>query len=115
MGAGSLRNGNNVAREFAKPSRLRWCSRIDVLTAFRIVAQEIRSKCRRYAKEGITQAQACELARRIKDQRELVRQLADRRNIRHARRLMRLNRRLQKRLIGIVKQAGLEKDILIFK
>ena len=86
-----------------------------MLTAFRVVGQEIRTKCRRYAKEGITQAQACELARRIKDQRELVRQLADRRNIKHARRLMRINKRLQKRLIGIVEQASLDKDILIFK
>ena len=33
----------------------------------------------------------------------------------HARRLMRLNRRLQKRLLGLVERAGLDKDILIFK
>ena len=65
--------------------------------------------------EMSSEAQACELARRIKDQRELVRQLAGRRNIKHARRLMRLNRRLRKRLIGIVEQAGLDKEILIFK
>ena len=64
---------------------------------------------------AITQAVACELARRIKDQRELARQLADRRNLKHARRLMRLNRELRKRLIGIVEQAGLDKDILVFK
>jgi hypothetical protein len=86
-----------------------------VLNAFRVVGQEIRNKCRRYDREGITQADACELARRIKDQRELVRQLADRRNLQHARRLLRLNRRLQKRLIGIVERAGLDKDVLVFK
>ena len=104
-----------MAKEIPKPSRLRWFNRIDVLNAFRIVGQEIRTKCQRYSKEGITQAEACELARRIKDQRELARQLADRRNLEHARRLMRLNRELRKRLIGIVEQAGLDKDILVFK
>jgi hypothetical protein len=114
-GTGSFCSRNNVAKNIARPSRLRWCSRTDVLNAFRIVGREIRTRCQRYFKEGITQAEACELARRIKDQRDLVRQLADRRNIKHARRLMRLNRRLQKRLIGIVAQAGLDKDILIFK
>jgi len=104
-----------VAKDIPKLSRLRRFNRIDVLHAFRIVGQEIRTKCQRYAKEGISQAEACELARRIKDQRELVRQLAGRRNIKHARCLIRINRRLQKRLIGIVEQAGLDEDILIFK
>jgi hypothetical protein len=104
-----------VAKEIPKPNRLRRFGRIEVLNAFRIVGQEIRTKCQRYSTEGITLAEACELAKRIKDQRELVRQLAGRRNIKHARRLMRLNRQLRKRLIDIVEQAGLDKDILIFK
>ena len=104
-----------MAKEIPKPSRLRRFNRIDVLNAFRIVGQEIRTKCRRYAKEGVTQAEVCQLARRIKDQRELVRQLADRRNIKHARCLIRINRRLQKRLIGIVEQADLDKGVLVFK
>jgi hypothetical protein len=114
-GAGGLRNGSKMAKDNPTRSRLRWFSRIDVLTAFRIVGQEVRAKCRRYVREGITLAQASELARRIKDQRELVRQLAGRRNIKHARRLMRLNRRLQRRLLGIVERGGVNKDVLVFK
>jgi hypothetical protein len=88
---------------------------MDVLDAFRVVGREIREKCRRHAESGITMGEACELAARIKNQRELIRQLADRRNRKHARRLMRLNRRLQRRLTRLVRQAGLNPDVLIFK
>jgi hypothetical protein len=104
-----------VSQKFPKVSRLRWCTRADVLDAFRVVGQEIRTKCRRYAETGITQAEACEVARRIRDQRELIRQLADRRNNKHARRLLRLNKRLRERLLTLIERAGLEKDVLIFK
>jgi len=92
-----------------------WCSKADVLTAFRIVGQEIRTKCRRFAAEGFTQGDACRLARRIKDQRDLIRQVADRRSFKHARRLMRLNRALRRRLVRLVEQAGLSASVLIFK
>jgi len=95
--------------------RLFRCSPVDVLSAFRIVGQEIRNKCHRYAKTGLTQREAYELAGRIREQRELIRQLTDRRNIKHARRLMRLNSRLRKRLVSIVERAGLNKDVLIFR
>ena len=39
----------------------------DILDAFRIVAYEIRAKCKRFASEGLTQADACGLALRIRD------------------------------------------------
>jgi len=86
-----------------------------VLNAFRIVSQEVRSKCHRYEANGLTQVEAYELAKRLKEQRDLIRQLADRRNFKHARHLMRLNRRLRKRLVEIVEGAGLDTDMLMFK
>ena len=87
----------------------------DILDAFRIVAYEIRAKCNRLASEGLTQAEACTLALRIRDQRELVRQMADRRNSKHVKRLLRLNRKYRQNLIKLVEKAGLEPKILIFR
>ena len=49
----------------------------DVLDAFKIVAYVIRTKCQRFAAVGLTQAEACELALRIREQRELVRQMVE--------------------------------------
>jgi len=95
--------------------RLFWCSRVDVLEAFQVVGREIRNKYHRYRETGLTQGEAFELAGRIKEQRELIRQLADRRHIKHARRLVRLNSRLRRRAIAVVERAGLDKDLLIFK
>jgi hypothetical protein len=91
------------------------CSRADVLDAFRIVGQEIRSKCRRYGELGLTQQEAYELAGRVKEQRELIRQLTDRRSLRHARRLMRLNGRLRRRVVDNVRRAGQNTEVLTFK
>jgi len=86
-----------------------------VLTAFHIVGQEIRLKCQRFAAQGLSLGEACELARRIKDQRDLVHQIADRRNARHVRRLLRLNRLLRLRFLAIVERAGLDEGALICK
>ena len=90
-------------------------SKRDILDAFRIVAYEIRAKCKRLASDGLTQAEACTLALRIRDQRELVRQLVDRRNPKHVKRLLRLNSKYRQNLIELVEQAGLEPKILIFR
>jgi hypothetical protein len=87
----------------------------DILDAFRIVAYEIRAKCKRLASEGITQAEACRVALRIRDQRELVRQMVDRRNSKHVRRLLRLNSKYRQNLIELVEEAGLDPTILILK
>jgi hypothetical protein len=94
---------------------LGWLSRADVLAAFHIVGQEIRLKCRRFAAQGLSLAEACDLAQRIKDQRDLVHQIADRRSARHVRRLLRLNRLLRERFLAIVDRAGLDKGTLICK
>ena len=94
---------------------LGWCSRADVLMAFRIVGQEIRLKCHRYAAQGLSLGEACDLARRIKDQRDLVHQIADRRNAQHVRRLLRLNRLLRMRFLAIVQRARLDGSVLICK
>lgn len=87
----------------------------DILDAFRIVAYEIRAKCKRFASERLTQAEACTLALRIRDQRELVRQMVDRRNSKHARRLLRLNGEYRQNLFELVEKAGLDPQILVFK
>jgi hypothetical protein len=87
----------------------------DILDAFKIVAYEIRAKCKRFASERLTQAEACTLALRIRDQRELVRQMVDRRNFRHVRHLLRLNGKYRQNLIALVEEAGLEPKILVFK
>lgn len=92
-----------------------WFNKADVLVAFKIVGEEIRTKCQRFAVEGFTQGDACLLASRIKEQRDLIRQVADRRHAEHARRLMRLNRALRNRLTRMVRQAGLETSVLLFK
>jgi hypothetical protein len=90
-------------------------SKKDILDAFRIVAYEIRAKCNQFASEELTQAEACTLALRIRDQRELVRQMVDQRNSKHVRRLLRLNSKYRQNLIELVEKAGLEPTILIFK
>lgn len=93
-----------------------WCSVADVLEAFRIVSHEIRNKLKRLeAAEAPSQGEACQVALRLRDQRELIRQLLTRRRFRHARRLMRINRRLRQRLLRRVQSAGLNSDVLIFK
>ena len=90
-------------------------SKKDTLDAFKIVAYEIRAKCERFASERFTQGEACTLALRIRDQRELVRQMIDRHNSKHVRRLLRLNNKYRQNLIELVEKAGLEPKILIFK
>lgn len=92
-----------------------WCSKADVLVAFKVVGEEIRAKCQRYAAEGFTVGQACQLAARIKDQRELIRQLADRRNASHAKRLLRLNRAHRLRLLRLARAAGIGTEVLLFR
>jgi len=95
--------------------RIGWCSRKDVVDAFRIVGQEIRTKCQRIVPKVLTQAEACRLALRIRDQRELIRQIADRRDSRHVRCLLRLNRKRRHHLMELATQAGLNTTILTFK
>jgi len=92
-----------------------WCSRSDVVAAFRVVSQEIRLKLQRLDAENLTLADACQIARRVKEQRDLIRQIADRRNRKHARRLLRLNRKHRDRLLRIVREAGLDASALLFK
>jgi hypothetical protein len=90
-------------------------SKKDVLDAFRVVGYEIRAKRERFSSERLTQAEACTLALRIRDQRDLIREMVDRHNSKHVRRLLRLNRKYRQHLIELVKKAGLEPKILVFK
>lgn len=97
------------------PRAFGWCSKEDVVIAFKAVGQEIRAKHQRLNPETLTLAEACRLAGRIKDQRDLIRQIAERRNRKHARRLMRLNRKHREKLIKVVEEAGLDPSVLLFK
>ena len=91
------------------------CSRLDVVEAFRAVDQEIRSKYARFVAQGMTLSDACELGRRIRDQRELIHQIMDKRNRRHARRLLQINKRHRRRLLSLAREASLDTTVLIVK
>ena len=109
------RRANVALLDAPKRKTIQRCSWADVLAAFRIVNEVIRTKCRRLATRRPTQVQVCELARRIKDQRDLVQQIDGRRAFRHVWRLIRQNRRLRNRLVRITDQWGLDSSILVFK
>jgi hypothetical protein len=92
------------------------CSKKDVLDAFRIVGYEIRTRLKQFSAEvNLTQAEACRLALRIRDQRELARQMATKRDSKHLRRLLRLNKRYRRRLIELCHKPGLDTTILVFR
>ena len=115
------------------PRALIRCRAEDVLIAFRVVGHEIRAKYRRLgdtvsAQAAVpsqaavssqaavpTQGDVCRLALRIKDQRDLIRQLSGRHNRKHVRRLVRLNRKHRRRLEELVDKTGLDPSVLIFK
>ena len=97
------------------PSAFGWCTTKDVLIAFSAVNREIRAKFQRLDSETLTLAEACQLARRIKDQRDLIHQLSDRRSWKHVRRLIGLNIKQRDKLLELARQAGLDTGVLIFK
>jgi hypothetical protein len=95
--------------------RIGRCSKKDVLEAFRAVGYEIRTKLGRFALGNLTQADACQLALRIRDQRELVRQMAERHDSKHVRRLLRLNRKYREKLLELAGTSGLDTSVLVLK
>lgn len=97
------------------PRARRRCRTLDVLLAFKIVGEEIRAKCRRLGAGEPTQAELCQLALRIKDQRDLLRQIAGPGATRHVRRLVRQNRRLRERLLALATRSGRDASVLIFR
>ena len=105
----------NLLLDAPKRRTIRRCSRLDVVAAFRIVNQEIRAKCKRLGARRPTLRQVWELARRIKDQRDLVQQIDGRRALKHTWRLIRQNMRLRNRLVQIAQRWGLDASILIFE
>ena len=96
-------------------SKFGWFSKAYVVLAFRAVRQEIRVRFQRLDGETLTLAEACHLARRIKDQRDLIRQVADSRNRKHARRLMRLIKKQRRKLLELAEKAGLDTSVLLFR
>jgi hypothetical protein len=97
------------------PKRGRRCGVLDVILAFKVVGEEIRARCKRLAAEGASQAEICELARRVKEQRDLVRQVTGRGNLKHVRRLLKQNRQLRLKLVALAERARLSPDILILR
>ena len=88
----------------------------DILDAFKIVAYENPGEVRTGSPlKDSPKPRLVRLLSRIRDQRELVRQMIDRRNSKHVRRLLRLNGKYRRNLIELVEKAGLESKILIFK
>ena len=106
-------------REDAVPKwwlpRISRVSRKETLYAFRAVEREIRRNLGRINPASLTQAEVCQLALRIKDQRDLIRQMLEQRNSKHGRRLLRLNRHCRRNLIALAEKAGLNAKILAFK
>jgi hypothetical protein len=93
----------------------RWCSQVDIVTTFRIVGHEIRRRLHDASQAGITAAEAHELAGRIKEQRDLVHQIAGPRNAKHVRRLLRLNRSFQRRLVALAERCSIDPRMFHFR
>jgi len=95
--------------------KLGWSSTRDAVVAFQAVGREIRARCQSVDPATLTLGEACQLARRVKEQRDLVHQIMDRRHYKHARRLLRLNQRLKARVLKLAEQAGLDAGVLLFR
>jgi hypothetical protein len=93
----------------------RRCSPAEVVAAFKVVNEVIRAKCKAFAATRPTQVEVCQLAQRIKDQRDLIRGIQGRCGFRHVLNLVRQNRRLRNRLVQIVNRWSLDTSILVFK
>jgi hypothetical protein len=97
------------------PKRGRRCGTLDVILAFKVVGEEIRAKCQRLAAGEASHAEICELARRTKEQRDLVRQIAAPGNAKHVRQLLRHNRKLRRKVVELAEHARLETGVLILR
>ncbi len=102
----------------ADPEGLRCVGRLrqdDVLIGFDAVQQEVTIKLGRLASKIPTQGEVCELADRLKEQRELVRQLSLLGGGCHIRRLIRMICHSKKKLLHLVQIAGLDPQPLSFR
>jgi len=92
---------------------LRYCQKEDVLVAFMAVGAEIRTKCGRFAVRGITLPEACHLARRIREQRDLLKQIVGYLNRGELKRLLRFNRKLRGRLCTMAATERLSSSVIM--
>lgn len=84
------------------------CHERDVLQAFRATGQGIRATLHGMQKdEAPTLPQAVQLADRIREQRELVRQIILRKQWKRAKHLLRINSRLREQFFALIERAGL--------
>lgn len=93
----------------------RRCRTFDVLLAFKVVGEEIRAGCKRLARGKPGQAELYALAMRVKEQRELIRQVVGRHASKHVRQLIRQNRRARQRVVELANAAGRDPSLLIFR
>jgi hypothetical protein len=100
-----------------KPQKrsLRYCREEDVLVAFMAVSTEIRTKCGRLSLRGITLPEAYEVAGRIKEQRDLLHQIAGNMTRRELKRLLGLNRKFRKRLTMIAANADINASVMTLR
>jgi hypothetical protein len=94
---------------------LRYCRKEDVLVAFMAVSTEIRTKCGRLSLRGTTLPEACEVAGRIKEQRDLLHQIVGNLTRRELKRLLGLNRKFRRRLTMIAAAANLNASVMTLR
>jgi|GEM_PF-6500593 len=87
-------------------SRFR-CKERDVLEAFRATGQGIRSRLRRFSENQNPPLEAALIADRVREQRELVRQIIARRHWQRVRTLLRINSKTRERFVARMEQAGI--------
>ena len=94
---------------------LRYCRGEDVLVAFMAVSVELRAKCGRFSLSGITLPEACQLASRIREQRDLLRQISGDITRRELKRLLGLNRKFRRRLVSLASAANLDSSVMVLR
>jgi hypothetical protein len=94
---------------------LRYCRKEDVLLAFMAVGVEVRTKCGRLSHRGITLPEACEVAGRIKEQRDLLHQIVGNLTRAELKRLLGLNRKFRRRLTMIAAAAHLNSSVMTLR
>lgn len=101
---------NERLRGFGWRSRFR-CNEKDVLEAFHATGQGIRATLRTLESGAeSTPSLAGEIAGRLREQRELVRQIILRKHWERAKHLLRLNARLRERFLRLISQADMPAD-----
>lgn len=104
-----------IHRPEDQTNSLRSCQQEDVLLAFMAVVKEVRSRIQHFGRRAMTQREACELAGRIKEQRNLLRQIVSETQREKIKRLLYINRRLRNKVVTIAQAANLDTSAMTLK